>query len=160
MKNFNEVYRNSKVEVLAKKQELIESQKVSIITALKEMYMITGKITDLPKDMQIEMKKRVLEYWDPKTGITKAGTKLLNEREITLSENSKRPDIKMYIGMQVQKHYTAIAEAYRNSNVDVVIDAFKEDLYAKTKKHINEKFIKNTIWKLIEENFKNGTIFK
>ena len=36
-------------------------------------------MSDLPADQKKEMAKKVFEYWSPKTGINKAGIKLLNE---------------------------------------------------------------------------------
>lgn len=159
MKSFNEVYRNSKKEVLEQKAAIIETQKVAVVKAIKEMYMVSGKITDLPKAMQQEMANRVLEYWDPKFGLTKAGARLLNENVITLNTRSSKDDLRLYIEHQVKAHHNAIVEAYRNSNVDAVVEAFKEDLYVKTNRRINESFIKNTVWNIISNKFKEGSLF-
>ncbi|MBO6272654.1 hypothetical protein J6O48_07720 [bacterium] len=43
------------------------------------------------------MAKKIYEYWSPKTGINKAGIKLINENMITLSKNSTKDDIRLYI---------------------------------------------------------------
>lgn len=156
MKSFSTVYKNSKKEVLEQKAALIESQKVSIINALKETYMITGNMSDLPKEMQKDMANKVLEYWNPKTGINTAGLKLLTENEITLSPKSTKADIKLYIEKQVKKHLPVITEAYRTSNVSAVTEAFKEDIEPKVRKTIKETFINNAVWDLISSRIKNG----
>ena len=118
--------------------------------------MITGKISSLPYELQEEMKTRVLEYWSPKTGLTKSGVRLLNEREIVINKKSSKDDLRLYIEKQVEKHYQTILESYRNQNVTAVVDAFKEDLLLKTGRNINENFINNTVWKLLEDRFKLG----
>ena len=97
MKSFSTVYNKSKKQVLEAREKLYESQKVAVINVLKETYMITGNMSDLPADQKKEMAKKVFEYWSPKTGINKAGIKLLNENMITLSPNSTKEDIRLYI---------------------------------------------------------------
>lgn len=156
MRNYNQVCKDSKQEVLQQKAAILETQKVAVINALKEMYMITGKISSLPYELQEEMKTRVLEYWNPKTGLTKSGVRLLNEREIVINKKSSKDDLRLYIEKQVKKHYQTILESYRNQNVTAVVDAFKEDLLLKTGRNINENFINNTVWKLLEDRFKLG----
>lgn len=156
MRNYNQVCKDSKQEVLQQKAAILETQKVAVINALKEMYMITGKISSLPYELQEEMKTRVLEYWSPKTGLTKAGVRLLNEQEIVINKKSSKDDLRLYIEKQVKKHYQTILESYRNQNVTAVVDAFKEDLLLKTGRNINENFINNTVWKLLEDRFKLG----
>ena len=126
--------------------------------------MITGNISDMPMDVQRELATKVLEYWSPKTGINRAGLKLLTENEITLSPRSTKEDIKLYIEKQVKKHLAAITisfsnsstEAYRNSNVTAVTEAFKEDIEPQVKKTLKESFINNTVWGVISDRIKNG----
>lgn len=159
MRNYNDVCKDSKQEVLKQKAQILETQKVAVINALKEMYMITGKVSQLPIAMQEEMKNRVLEYWNPKTGLTKSGVKLLNEKEITINKQSKKEDLRLYIESQVKKHYRVIIESYRNQNVQAVLEAFKEDILTKTGRNINENFINNTVWNLVENRIKLGQDF-
>lgn len=159
MRSYNDVCKDSKQEVLEQKAQILETQKAAVITALKEMYMVTCKMSQLPTEMQEEMKRRVLEYWDPKTGLTKSGVKLLTEKEITINKQSTKDDFKLYIEKQVKKHYRVIIEAYRNQNVQSVVEAFKEDLLVKTGRHINERFINNTVWNLISDRIKMGQDF-
>ena len=63
MKSFTTVYNNSRKRVIEAREKLYESQKVAVINVLKENYMITGNLTDLPVDKQKEMSKRLMEYW-------------------------------------------------------------------------------------------------
>ena len=51
MKSFSTVYKNSRKEVLDARAALYESQKVAVINVLKETYMITGNMSDLPKNV-------------------------------------------------------------------------------------------------------------
>jgi hypothetical protein len=156
MKSFNQVYTTSKREVLAQRAQILEAQKVEVVKAIKEMYMITVPFKELPKNDLELLKNKVLEYWSPTTGLNKAGEKLLNEKEVTINRNSSKADLRLYIESQVKKHLNPIMEAYRRMDVDSVTQAFSEDMKNKTGRNINKQFIKNTVWNLIENRFKNG----
>lgn len=156
MKSFSTVYNKSKKQVLEAREKLYESQKVAVINVLKETYMITGNMSDLPADQKKEMAKKVFEYWSPKTGINKAGIKLLNENMITLSPNSTKEDIRLYIQKQTKKNLVAITEAFRSGNGNVVVETFKNDIEPAVGKTLKESFITNTVWNLISNRIKLG----
>lgn len=156
MKSFSTVYNNSKKQVLDAREKLYESQKVAVINVLKETYMITGNMSDLPADQKKEMAKKVFEYWSPKTGINKAGIKLLNENMITLSANSTKDDIRLYIEKQTKKNLVVITEAYRSGNGKYVVETFKSDIEPAVGKKLKENFITNTVWNLISNRIKLG----
>ena len=59
MKSFSTVYNKSKKQVLEAREKLYESQKVAVINVLKETYMITGNMSDLPADKKKEIEKRI-----------------------------------------------------------------------------------------------------
>lgn len=156
MKSFSTVYNKSKKQVLEAREKLYESQKVAVINVLKETYMITGNMSDLPAEQKKEMAKKVFEYWSPKTGINKAGIKLLNENMITLSPNSTKEDIRLYIQKQTKKNLVAITEAFRSGNGNVVVETFKNDIEPAVGKTLKESFITNTVWNLISNRIKLG----
>lgn len=156
MKNFTAVYNNSKQQVLSERAAMYESQKIALVKVLKENYMITGNISDMPYDVQKEFKTKLLEYWSPTEGINKAGVKLLTENELTLSPRSTKDDIKLYIEKQVRKHLVAITESYRRNDIQAVTEAFKEDIEPKIRKTLKESFINNTVWEIIANRIKNG----
>lgn len=156
MKSFSTVYNNSKKQVLEAREKLYESQKVAVINVLKETYMITGNITDLPVEKQKVMAKKVLEYWSPKTGITPAGIKLINENMITLSANSTKDDIRLYIQKQTKKNLITITEAFKSGHGNTVTETFKSDIESVTGKKIKDSFITNTVWDLVQNRIKMG----
>lgn len=156
MKSFSTVYNKSKKQVLDARNQLYESQKKAIIKVLKETYMITGNLSDLPIDKQKAMAKKIMEYWSPKSGINKAGIKLINENMITLSPNSTKEDIKLYIQKQTKKNLIAITEAFREGNGNVVVDTIKKDIEPVLGKKIKSDFITNTVWNLVSNRIKNG----
>ena len=156
MKSFSTVYNKSKKQVLEDKQRLYESQKEKVINVLKETYMITGNMSDLPIDQKKMMAKKILEYWSPRTGINKAGIKLINENMITLSPNSTKEDIKLYIQKQTKKNLVAITEAFRSGNGNVVISTLKEDIEPTIGKKLKESFITDIVWNLISNRIKLG----
>ena len=155
MKSFSTVYNKSKKQVLDARNQLYESQKKAIIKVLKETYMITGNLSDLPIDKKKTMAKKIMEYWSPKTGINKAGIKLINENMITLSPNSTKEDIKLYIQKQTKKNLIAITEAFREGNGNVVVDTIKKDIEPVLGKKIKSDFITNTVWNLVSNRIKN-----
>lgn len=156
MKSFTAVYNNSKKTVLAERAALFESQKIAIVNALKENYMITRPISEMSLDAQKEFAQKLFEYWSPKTGINKAGLALLNENELALSPRSTKEDIKLYIEKQVKKHLAAITESYRRNNISAVTEALKEDIEPKIQKTLKETFINNTVWNIVSERIKLG----
>ena len=156
MKSFSTVYNKSKKQVLEAREKLYESQKVAVINVLKETYMITGNMSDLPADQKKEMAKKVFEYWSPKTGINKAGIKLLNENMITLSATSTKEDIRLYLEKQTKKNLVAITEAYRSGNGKYVVETFNSDIEPAVGKKLKENFITNTVWNLISNRIKLG----
>ena len=156
MKNFNTVYNSSRQQVLKERAAMYESQKVAIVKVLKENYMVTGNISDLPAEEQKKFAARLLEYWSPKTGIKKEGVKLLNENELTLSPASNKEDIKLYIEKQVRKHLVAMTEAYRQNNANAVVEAIKADVEPKIHKTLKESFVNNTVWNIISDRIKFG----
>lgn len=118
--------------------------------------MITGKLSDQPRKVQVEMAKRLMEYWSEKTGINKAGIKLLNENLITLSPNSTKADITLYIQKQTKKNLVAITEAFRTNNGKAVIDVFKKDIEPMIGKQLKESYITDVVWNLISNRIKLG----
>jgi hypothetical protein len=102
------------------------------------------------------MAKKVFEYWSPKTGINKAGIKLINENMITLNHNSTKEDIKLYIQKQTKKNLITITEAFKAGNGNVVVKTLKEDIEPCIGKKLKESFITNTVWDLISERIKLG----
>ena len=158
MKSFSTVYNNSKKQVLEAREKLYESQKVAVINVLKETYMITGNMSDLPDKKKKEMAKKVFEYWSPKTGINKACIKLLNEHMLTLSANSTTQDIRLYIEKQTKNNRAAITEAYRSANGKYVVETFKSDIEPAVGKKLKENFITNTVWNLISNRIKLGLV--
>lgn len=156
MKNFNTVYNSSRQQVLKERAAMYESQKVAIVKVLKENYMVTGNISDLPVEEQKQFAARLLEYWSPKTGIKKEGIKLLNENELTLSPASNKDDIKLYIEKQVKKHLIVITESYRQNNVRLVTEAIKADVEPKIHKTLKESFVNNIVWNIISDRIKFG----
>ena len=125
MKSFSTVYNRSKKNVLNARYNLYESQKKQIIKVLKETYMITGSLSDLSEANQKKMAKKILEYWSPRTGINKAGIKLLTENMISLNSNSTKEDIRLYIQKQTKRNLDEITEAFRSGNGNVVVETFK-----------------------------------
>jgi len=156
MKSYSQVYNKSKSAVLEERKAVIESQKTAVVNVLKENYMITGKISDLAPEAKAEMAKRLAEYWSPKTGLKPAGVKLLTENMITLSPNSSKEDIKLYITKQTKKNILQITEAFRMNQANAVVDSFNEDIAPMLGKKLKSKFIINTVWEIVGSRIKQG----
>jgi hypothetical protein len=156
MKSYSQVYNASKADVLGQRKAIFDTQKIAIVNVLKEEYMITGKMSELPADKKKDMAKRVLEYWSPKTGINAKGIKLLNENVITLSPNSNIEDIKLYIQKQTKKNIEQLTECFRAGETKVIVETFNDDIKSMIGRSLKEKFIVNTVWDIISNRIKNG----
>lgn len=156
MLNFNQVYNNSKQQILEKNKQLYNKQKEEVVNVLKEMYVIKGKISDLPKDKQTILMKKLLEYWSPKTGIKKSGIKLINENRLTLTQNSTNVDVKKYIKIETKRNFDSITEAFKNNKGDLVVESFRNNITKQVKRDINVKGIKNIICDTISEVYKQN----
>lgn len=156
MKSYSQVYNNSKAQVLEQRNALIESQKTAVVNVLKENYMITGKMKDLSPEKKAEMLKKLLEYWNPKTGINAAGIKLLNENMITLTPNSTSADIRLYIQKQTKKNLLQITECFRMNRRDAVVESFNDEIKPMIGKKVKEKVIIDTVWEIIAPRIKAG----
>ena len=156
MKSYSQVYNNSKAQVLEQRNALIESQKTAVVNVLKENYMITGKMKDLSPEKKAEMLKKLLEYWNPKTGINAAGIKLLNENMITLTPNSTSADIRLYIQKQTKKNLLQITECFKMNRRDAVVESFNDEIKPMIGKKVKEKVIIDTVWEIIAPRIKAG----
>ena len=156
MKSFAHVYNNSKKQVLDEKARLYESQKAAVVKVLKENYMITTPISSLPMDEQKDFAKKLFQYWSPKTGINRAGQKLISENEITLTPSSNKADIKLYIEKRTRQHIDVITNAYRQNNISAVMESFKNDIEPMIQKTLKESFVNNIVWDIVEHRIKTG----
>lgn len=156
MRSYNQVYNQSKKEILDRKKNMFEQQKVAIVNVLKEEYMITGKMSDLPQDEKVKMVKRLAEYWSPKTGINANGVRLLNENIITLSPNSTASDIQLFIQKRTKKNLEAIVECFRAGKQKIVVEEFRKEIGPMIGKTLKESFIIDSVWGIIGNRIKQG----
>ena len=156
MRSYNQVYNQSKKEILDRKKNMFEQQKVAIVNVLKEEYMITGKMSDLPQDEKVKMVKRLAEYWSPKTGINANGVRLLNENIITLSSNSTVSDIQLFIQKRTKKNLEAIVECFRAGKQKIVVEEFRKGIGPMIGKTLKESFIIDSVWGIIGNRIKQG----
>lgn len=154
MLSFNQVYNNSKKQIIANNTQIYNKQKEDVVNVLKEMYAINGKISDLSKDKQASLMKKLLEYWSPKSGIKKAGIKLINEHRITLSPNSTNLDVKKYIKIETKKNFNSITEAFNNNKGNLVVESFRSNITKQIKRDLNVNGIKSIICDTISEIYK------
>ena len=156
MRSYNQVYNQSKKEILDRKKNMFEQQKVAIVNVLKEEYMITGKMSELPQNEKVKMAKRLAEYWSPKTGINANGVRLLNENVITLSPNSTASDIQLFIQKRTKKNLEAIVECFRAGKQKIVVEEFRKEIGPMIGKTLKESFIIDSVWGIIGNRIKQG----
>ena len=77
---------------------------------------------------------------------------------ITLSPNSTKEDIKLYIQKQTKKNLVTITEAFKSGNGNVVVQTLKDDIEPVIGKKLKESFITNTVWNLISNRIKLGQV--
>ena len=156
MTSYSQVSHPSQQKLLDEKKALLEQQKVTVVNVLKEEYMITGNVDDLPAKEKKRMAARLSEYWSPKTGLNQNGVRLINENIITLSEHSNKKDVELYIQKCVKKNLVEIVECFRAGKQNLVVESFQKETTPLLKKKLDRNFIIDTIWALIGKKMKNG----
>lgn len=154
MKSYNAVLNKHKKAVLEQKQTIINDQKNRILEALKLDNFYSGKITDLPKSQQDKYLKDLLEYWKPKTGLTKAGERYLRNGMTSLNENSNSHDVKKYILKHITLHESEYINAFKNGQAKQIVEALQADIEGKTKKKLSYTSTFNVVYNAIEDKFK------
>lgn len=156
MRTYKEVYNQSKKEVLDQRKAVFEKQKIAVVNVLKENFNISGKMEDLPKDELEQMKRRLLEYWSPKTGINEKGVKLIQENIIVLSAQSTPDDVRAYIRKQAYRNAQQMVECFRAGRQDLIVESFNEEMQPMLGKPLKAKFIINTVWDVVKKRIKDG----
>lgn len=154
MKSFNTVYNNSKKYVLNERNKVLTEERKKVVNILKEEYMISGDILSLPKTKQNNLAKKVLEYWQPKKGLTKAGKKLIEGHIINLTPLSDNNDIKKYIQNETKKNIGQVIEMFKTDNVKLLIESFKADIEPKVQKILLSESIRDIVWNIIKDKIK------
>lgn len=155
MKSYNTVFNKNKKLVLEQRQYTLDAQKKQVLEALKLDNFYSGKITDLPKSKQEKYLKQLLEYWNPKTGLTKAGEKYLQTGVTVLNESSDSYDIRKYILKQVTLHEAEFINAFKNNNGKYIIEALQSNIESQVNKKISSTAVFNIVYSAIEDKFKN-----
>lgn len=156
MKSYSQVYNQSKKTVLETRKKMLEEQKISVLNVLKEEYMITGKVSSLPKDKQEMLAKKLCEYWSPKTGLNQDGVRLLTENTVVLTKKSTLDDVKRFIVKRTKRNIVNIVECFRTGMSDAVVESFNDEFKQTLGKKIQREFIVNTIWEVIQPRLKKS----
>lgn len=93
MNQIKDAYNNSKNSVNEMKQARIDREHALVLESIKREFGVTdfSKVSDIEK---AELRRTVLEYWDPKEGLTKKGLKYINEGVSSVNEASSADTIK------------------------------------------------------------------
>ena len=156
MRTYNQVLNQSKKEVLEQRKAVFDKQKIAVVNVLKENYNIQCKMEELPKEEQEQMLKRLLEYWNPKTGINEKGIKLIQENVIVLNEKSTADDIRLYIKKMAYRNLDQMVECFRQNQQDLLVESFNEEIRPMIRKDLKAKFIINTVWDIVSKKIKTG----
>lgn len=105
MKNYAHVYKNSKKVVNEAKAIDIDKEHRQILEAVKKEFGIVS-FAGLNESEKNTYKSMILEYWSPKTGLTDAGIKFINESKMTLSEKSSDDVISAFVKREVKADAT------------------------------------------------------
>ena len=118
--------------------------------------MIDCKVNDLPAEKKAWFASKVLEYWNPNTGINENGLALLSENKLALTSNSSKEDIKKYIINETKKNSAIVINAFKTNTSQMLIESMKEDIQEKTGKSLKESVVRDIIWNIIAEKIKIG----
>lgn len=139
MKKFKSVLLESKNEVLEMRKKKVSKEHKLILESVKDEYNVTD-FSLLPKDKKQAMKSLILEFWNPKTGITNKGIKFINESVTTLTPDSTGEDIKKYVNALVNKNINTFLQSIQNpEKIKRLIDKVHNSIMDMTKKKIKRE---------------------
>lgn len=139
MKKFKSVLLESKNEVLEMRKKKVGKEHKLILESVKDEYNVTD-FSLLPKDKKQAMKSLILEFWNPKTGITNKGIKFINESVTTLTPDSTGEDIKKYVNALVNKNINTFLQSIQNpEKIKKLIDKVHNSIMDMTKKKIKRE---------------------
>lgn len=139
MKKFKSALLESKNEVLEMRKKKVSKEHKLILESVKDEYNITD-FSLLPKDKKQAMKSLILEFWNPKTGITNKGIKFINESVTTLTPDSTGEDIKKYVNALVNKNINTFLQSIQNpEKIKKLIDKVHNSIMDMTKKKIKRE---------------------
>lgn len=147
MKDFSKVYNSSKESVNLEKQNKIDQEHKMILESIKSEYMI-DKFSALNDALKESYKSLILEYWNPKTGITKKGLEFLNENKQTLTDKSTDDQIKKYFMRSIKSRIHEIMNDLNRADITVVNPILKE-IKELTGKKIPNKEVKQWIYEIV-----------
>lgn len=140
-KTFKSALLESKQEVLAMRKTKISEEHKLILESVKEEYNIADFNT-LPKSEKKAMKSLILEFWNPKTGITNKGIKFINESVTTLTPDSTGEEIKKYVNALVNKNINTFLDTLQDpEKIKGLIDKVHQSIMQLTKKKIKREQI-------------------
>ena len=155
MRDFYQVLNESKNEVLMAKQNRIKAEQTAILEAVKTEYMITSKIKELPVSEQNKLKTLILEYWNPKSGLTAKGAKYLNEGASTLTKDSDSNNIKRYIEKAVKSNIDEYLKASYNGTGKQLITKLQKEVESMISKRIKYQFVLDAVIAIITPKLKS-----
>lgn len=155
MRDFNQVLNESKTEVLAAKKAKIDNERIAILEAVKTDYMITSKFKELPTSEQQKLKSVILEYWNPKTGLTSKGVKFLNEGESTLTKDSDAKDVKRFIEKTVKRDIDNYLKASYNGTGKQIVTKLQKEIESMVGKRIKYQFVLDAVVEVITPKLKS-----
>lgn len=154
MRGFNQVLNESKQEVLSARQSKIDNERVAILEAVKTDYMITSKFKELPVSEQQKLKSVILEYWNPKTGLTSKGLKFLNEGESILTKDSDINDVKHFIEKTVKRDIDEYLKSSYNGTGKQIVSKLQKEVESMIGKRIKYQFVLDTVVEVITPKLK------
>ena len=93
MKKFDEAYNQSKKVVTESKQQQIDREHALVVESVKNEFGVTDfrNVSDFEKN---EIRSIILEYWDPKSGLTEKGRNYIENGVTSVNESSSPESIK------------------------------------------------------------------
>ena len=109
MKKFQDAFEHSKKTVTESRQQQIDHEHALVVESVKKEFGVTDlkNVSDFEKN---ELRSLVLEYWDPKSGLTEKGHNYIENGISTLNESSSTGTIK--------RHFINQSSAYLRQWVD------------------------------------------
>jgi len=108
MKSFDNVYRDSKRDVLNERSERIEKEHAQVVSAVKRIYGVDdfGKLDECDRSYYRDL---INSVWSKSEGLNEKGVRLVTESVVPLLEGCSDIDIEKRFKREISKDIKSIA---------------------------------------------------
>lgn len=159
MKTLSESLEHKRKVRAELEQKRIKTEHRMVLESVKANFKIRD-FNALHPDNKSDIRKFILEMWNPKKGLTKRGRQYIYESKIVLAKNSTDTEIKKFIENKVGESINDYLHSFRNNTLARYVDDLCKEIKEGTGKEYSRENILDIVIGLLnpivkEEILKN-----